>query len=121
MLIYLEEGVETRREKILSKLVEIQYERNDVDFHRGTFRARGDVVEIFPASSEAKSVRIELFGDVVDAIHEIDPLTGKSLGKLPKIAIYPNTHYLIAPDRYERAITGIEEELDERVTYFRKA
>jgi excinuclease ABC subunit B len=121
MLIYLEEGVETRREKILSKLVEIQYERNDTDFHRGTFRARGDVIEIFPASSEAKSVRIELFGDVVDAIHEIDPLTGKSLGKLPKVAIYPNTHYLIAPDRYERAITGIEEELDERVTYFRKA
>lgn len=121
MLIYLEEGVETRREKILSKLVEIQYERNDADFHRGTFRARGDVIEIFPASSEAKSVRIELFGDVVDAIHEIDPLTGKSLGKLPKIAIYPNTHYLIAPDRYERAITGIEEELDERVTSFRKA
>lgn len=121
MLIYLEEGVETKREKILSKLVEIQYERNDVDFHRGTFRARGDVIEIFPASSEAKSVRIELFGDVVEAIHEIDPLTGKSLGKLPKIAIYPNTHYLIAPDRYERAITGIEEELDERVAYFRKA
>lgn len=121
MLIYLEEGVETRREKILSKLVEIQYERNDTDFHRGTFRARGDVIEIFPASSEAKSVRIELFGDVVDAIHEIDPLTGKSLGKLPKVAIYPNTHYLIAPDRYELAITGIEEELDERVTYFRKA
>ena len=121
MLIYLEEGVETRREKILSKLVEIQYERNDADFHRGTFRARGDVIEIFPASSEAKSVRIELFGDVVDAIHEIDPLTGKSLGKLPKIAIYPNTHYLIAPDRYERAITGIEEELDERVMSFRKA
>jgi excinuclease ABC subunit B len=121
MLVYLEEGTETRREKILAKLVEIQYERNDVDFHRGTFRARGDVIEIFPASSEAKSVRIELFGDIVDAIHEIDPLTGKSLGKLPKIAIYPNTHYLIAPDRYERAITGIEEELDERVMSFKNA
>ena len=121
MLIYLEVGLETRREKLLAKLVEIQYERNDVDFHRGTFRARGDVIEIFPASSEAKSVRIELFGDMVDAIHEIDPLTGKSLGKLPKVAIYPNTHYLIAPDRYERAITGIEEELDERVTFFRKS
>jgi excinuclease ABC subunit B len=121
MLVYLEEGTETRREKILAKLVEIQYERNDVDFHRGTFRARGDVIEIFPASSEAKSVRIELFGDVVDAIHELDPLTGKSLGKLPKVAVYPNTHYLIAPDRYERAISDIEEELDERVTYFRNA
>ena len=120
MVIFLEEGMEMRREKILAKLVEIQYARSDVDFHRGTFRARGDVIEIFPASNDAVSVRIELFGDVVDAIHEIDPLTGKSIGKLPKVAIYPNTHYLIAPDRYERAITGIEEELDERVAYFKK-
>jgi excinuclease ABC subunit B len=120
MVVFLEEGMEIRREKILAKLVEIQYARNDMDFHRGTFRARGDVIEIFPASSDAVSVRIELFGDVVDAIHEIDPLTGKSLRKLPKIAVYPNTNYLIAPDRYERAITGIEEELDERVAYFKK-
>jgi excinuclease ABC subunit B len=120
MVIFLEEGLEIRREKILAKLVEIQYARNDMDFHRGTFRARGDVIEIFPASNDAVSVRIELFGDVVDAIHEIDPLTGKSLRKLPKVAVYPNTHYLIAPDRYERAITGIEEELDERVAYFKK-
>jgi excinuclease ABC subunit B len=120
MLVYLEEGMEVRREKILAKLVEIQYARNDVDFHRGTFRARGDVIEIFPASSEAISVRIELFGDVVDTIHEIDPLTGKSLRKLPKVAVYPNTHYLIAPDRYERAISGIEAELDERIAHFKK-
>jgi len=120
MVIFLEEGMEIRREKILAKLVESQYARNDMDFHRGTFRARGDVIEIFPASNEAVSVRIELFGDVVDAIHEIDPLTGKSLRKLPKVAVYPNTHYLIAPDRYEKAITGIEEELDERVAYFKK-
>ncbi|MEO8338542.1 MAG: excinuclease ABC subunit UvrB [Nitrospirota bacterium] len=120
MVVFLEEGMEVRREKILAKLVEIQYARNDMDFHRGTFRARGDVIEIFPASNDAVSVRIELFGDVVDAIHEIDPLTGKSLRKLPKVAVYPNTHYLIAPDRYERAITGIEEELDERVAYFKK-
>ena len=120
MVVFLEEGMEIRREKILAKLVEIQYARNDMDFHRGTFRARGDVIEIFPASNDAVSVRIELFGDVVDAIHEIDPLTGKSLRKLPKVAVYPNTHYLIAPDRYERAITGIEEELDERVAYFKK-
>jgi excinuclease ABC subunit B len=120
MVVFLEEGMEIRREKILAKLVEIQYARNDMDFHRGTFRARGDVIEIFPASNDAVSVRIQLFGDVVDAIHEIDPLTGKSLRKLPKVAVYPNTHYLIAPDRYERAITGIEEELDERVAYFKK-
>jgi excinuclease ABC subunit B len=120
MVVFLEEGMEIRREKILAKLVEIQYARNDMDFHRGTFRARGDVIEIFPASNDAVSVRVELFGDVVDAIHEIDPLTGKSRGKLPKVVIYPNTHYLIAPDRYEKAITGIEEELDERVAYFKK-
>ncbi len=120
MVVFLEEGMEIRREKILAKLVEIQYARNDMDFHRGTFRARGDVIEIFPASNDAVSVRVELFGDVVDAIHEIDPLTGKSLRKLPKVAVYPNTHYLIAPDRYERAITGIEEELDERVAHFKK-
>jgi len=120
MLLYLEDGMEIRREKILAKLVEIQYARNDIDFHRGTFRARGDVIEIFPASQEASSVRVELFGDVVDAIHQIDPLTGKSLGKLPKVAVYPNTHYLIAPDRYERAITGIEEELDEQVALFKR-
>ena len=120
MLLYLEEGMEIRREQILSKLVEIQYARNDTDFHRGTFRARGDVIEIFPASSEAISVRIELFGDTVDAIHEIDPLTGRSLGRLPKVPIYPNSHYLIAPDRYEKALTGIEEELDERIAFFKQ-
>ena len=120
MLLYLEEGKDIRREQILEKLVEIQYERNDVDFHRGTFRARGDVIEIFPASSEAHSVRIELFGDTVDAIHEIDPLTGKSLQRLPKVPIYPNTHYLIAPNRYERALNGIEQELDERIADFKR-
>jgi excinuclease ABC subunit B len=120
MLLYLEEGMDIRREHILEKLVEIQYERNDVDFHRGTFRARGDVIEIFPASSESNSVRIELFGDTVDAIHEIDPLTGKALQRLPKVPIYPNTHYLIAPNRYERALNGIEQELDERIAHFKR-
>ncbi|TAJ24918.1 MAG: excinuclease ABC subunit UvrB [Nitrospirae bacterium] len=119
MLLYLEEGMEIRREQILAKLVDIQYARNDTDFHRGTFRARGDVIEIFPASSDAHSVRIELFGDQVDAIHEIDPLTGKSLHRLPKVPIYPNTHYLIAPNRYERALNGIEEELNERIASFK--
>jgi len=119
MLLYLEEGVEVRREAILRKLVEIQYARNDTDFHRGTFRVRGDVIEIFPASAEDRSVRIELFGDQVDAIHEIDPLTGRSLRRLPKVAVYPNTHYLIAPDRFDRALGGIEEELEQRVGAFK--
>src|SRR6266540_1668104 len=120
MLLYLEEGVEIRREAILKKLVEIQYQRNDTDFHRGTFRVRGDVVEIFPASSEDLSLRIELFGDQVDAIHEIDPLTGKSLRRLSKVAVYPNTHYLIPPDRFDRALSGIETELEERITSFKQ-
>jgi excinuclease ABC subunit B len=118
MLLYLEEGMEIRREQILAKLVEIQYARNDIDFHRGTFRVRGDVIEIFPASSDSNCVRIELFGDTVDAIHEIDPLTGKALGRLPKVPIYPSTHYLIAPDRHDRALVGIERELDDRIQYF---
>ena len=120
MVVYLEEGMEITRESILAKLVDVQYVRNDTDFHRGTFRARGDVIEIFPAASDAVSVRIELFGDMVEAIHEIDPLTGQILARLPKVPIYPNTHYLIAPDRYERALHGIEEELDERIAYFAK-
>ena len=120
MLLYLEEGVEIRREAILKKLVEIQYQRNDTDFHRGTFRVRGDVVEIFPAASEDQSLRIELFGDQVDAIHEIDPLTGKSLRRLSKVAVYPNTHYLIPPDRFDRALSGIETELEERITSFKQ-
>ena len=120
MLLYLEEGMEIRREAILKKLVEIQYQRNDMDFHRGTFRVRGDVVEIFPAASEDLSLRIELFGDQVDAIHEIDPLTGKSLRRLSKVPVYPNTHYLIPPDRYDRALSGIETELGERIAEFKR-
>jgi excinuclease ABC subunit B len=119
MLLYLEEGAEIRRETILNKLVEIQYQRNDMDFHRGTFRVRGDVVEIFPASSEDRSLRIELFGDYVEAIHEIDPLTGKALQRLSKVPVYPNTHHLIPPDRFDRALAGIETELEERIALFK--
>lgn len=120
MLLYLEPGMEIRRERILAKLVDIQYSRNDVELQRGMFRARGDVIEIYPASSDSNTVRVELFGDEVEALYEIDPLTGHSLRKLPKIAIYPKSHYVIAPDRYEQAISGIETELEERIAYFRR-
>ena len=120
MLLYLEPGMEIGREKILAKLVDIQYSRNDLELQRGMFRARGDVIEIFPASSDSNTVRVELFGDEVEGIYEIDPLTGTSLRKLPKIAVYPKSHYVIAPDRYEQAISGIEEELEERIAYFRQ-
>jgi len=84
------------------------------------FRARGDVIEIFPSASDSNTIRVELFGDTVDSISEIDPLTGKSLGRLSKIPIYPKSHYVIAPDRYDRALQGIEEELEERIQYFQR-
>ena len=120
MLLYLEEGMTVRREAILAKLVEIQYSRNDVELQRGTFRARGDVVEIFPAASDSNTIRVELFGDVVESMTEIDPLTGRSLGRLSKVPIYPKSHYVIAPDRYDQALQGIEEELEERLVHFRQ-
>ncbi len=119
MLLYLEKGMEISREEILSKLVEIQYERNDIDFHRGTFRVRGDVVEVFPAHEESRAIRIQLFGDEIEAINEIDPLRGKVLQSLEKITIYPNSHYVTFPERMEIAIQNIRKELKERVQWFK--
>jgi excinuclease ABC subunit B len=119
MLLYLEKGMTLSREEILSKLVEIQYERNDVDFHRGTFRVRGDVIEVFPAHEEYRAIRIQLFGDEVDGLFEIDPLRGKVLQPLDKIPIYPGSHYVTFPDRMRTAIQNIREELKERVAWFK--
>jgi excinuclease ABC subunit B len=121
MLLFLEKGQRIERDILLRKLVDIQYERNDYDFHRGTFRARGDVVEIFPASYESTAIRIELFGDEIDAIAEFDPLLGTPLRKLDKIAVYPNSHYVIPESRMKTAMDGIHEELRERIQQFRKA
>jgi len=119
MLLYLERGMTISREEILSKLVEIQYERNDIDFHRGTFRVRGDVIEVFPAHEENRAIRIELFGEEVDAISEIDPLKGKMIEPLDKIPIYPGSHYVAPPDRLQKAIQTIREELKERVGWLK--
>jgi excinuclease ABC subunit B len=119
MLLYLEKGMSISREEILSRLVEIQYERNDIDFHRGTFRVRGDVIEVFPAHEEDRAIRIELFGDEVDAIAEVDPIRGKVIQPLNKVPIYPGSHYVTPPDRLERAVQNIREELKERVGWFR--
>jgi excinuclease ABC subunit B len=119
MLLYLERGMTIPREEILSKLVEIQYERNDIDFHRGTFRVRGDVIEVFPAHEENRAIRIELFGDEVDVISEIDPLRGKVIEPLDKVPIYPGSHYVTPPDRLQKAIQNIREELKERVLWFK--
>jgi excinuclease ABC subunit B len=111
MLLVVEEGETVDRSKILRKLVEIQYERNDYDLKRGTFRVRGDVIEIIPAHEDA-GVRIELFGDEVESISQIDPLTGKVLGSLQRVVIYPKTHYVTPRERTVRAIETIREELD---------
>ncbi len=119
MLLYLEKGMKKSREEILSKLVEIQYERNDIDFHRGTFRVRGDVIEVFPAHEEKRAIRIELFGDEVESISEIDPIRGKVINPLDKVPIYPGSHYVTFPDRMKMAIQSIREELKERVEWFK--
>ncbi|MBI3606447.1 MAG: excinuclease ABC subunit UvrB [Nitrospirae bacterium] len=120
MLLALEEGMTISREELLARLVDIQYERNDIDFHRGTFRVRGDVIDVFPASAEAHSIRIELFGDQIESLAEIDPLRGQVVRKVPKAPIYPGSHYVIPPDRMDRALAGIEAELQERIASFRQ-
>ncbi len=120
MLLFLEKGQIIERNEILRKLVDIQYTRNDFDFHRGTFRVRGDVIEIFPASHEATAVRVELFGEEIDGISEFDPLLGTPLHKLEKVAIYPGSHYVIPESRMKAAIDGIHDELRDRIQYFRK-
>ncbi len=120
MLLFLEQGQRIERNDMLRKLVDIQYTRNDFDFQRGTFRVRGDVVEIFPASYENTAIRIELFGDEIEAISEFDPLLGTPIQKLGKIAVYPNSHYVIPDTRMKTAIDGIHEELRDRIQHFRK-
>jgi excinuclease ABC subunit B len=115
MLLLLEEGMEIPRDVMLARLVEIQYERNDIDFHRGAFRVRGDVVEIFPPYEEEKAIRVELFGDTVEAISIVDPLRGKKIERLRRVAIYPGSHYVTTQDNLKRAIGTIREELGERL------
>jgi excinuclease ABC subunit B len=118
LLINIVKGEEIRRDNLLRQLVDIQYQRNDTDFHRGTFRVRGDVVEIFPVYEEALAIRVEFFGDEVDGIHEVDPLRGKVLGSLDRYSIYPGSHYVTPRQQLDRAITGIREELKERLAFY---
>jgi excinuclease ABC subunit B len=121
LLIEIVKGEELRRDELLRRLVDIQYERNDVDFHRGTFRVRGDVVEIFPAYEEALAIRIEFFGDQVDNIREVDPLRGRVLGELSKYAVYPGSHYVTPRQQLNRSIEGIRVELRDRLEHYDKA
>src|SRR5215475_3135887 len=118
MMVYLEEGQEIERDRVLRKLIDMHYQRNDYDFHRGTFRVRGDTVEVFPAYEESRAVRIEFFGDEVEALYEIDPLRGKIIRKLQAVAIYPASHYVTTSDRMEAAVRNIRLELKERLEFF---
>ena len=115
MLLHIEVGECTSRMDILSKLVEIQYERNEMDFHRGTFRARGDVIDVFPAYEDDRAIRIEFFGDEVDAIQLFDPLRGTIIESLPKATVYPASHYVTPKEKLERAVVDIQAELKQRL------
>ncbi len=120
MIVQLEVGREIPREDILKRLVEIQYERNDIDFHRGTFRVRGDIVEIFPPYEDEQALRVEFFGDTVEAIHVIDPLRGKKIGSLEQIAVYPGSHYVTTQQNLQRATADIRAELAETLARYKE-
>jgi excinuclease ABC subunit B len=115
LILFVEEHTQVERDALLRKLVDIQYQRDDFDFHRGTFRVRGDIVEVFPAYEESKAIRFEFFGDTVETIAEIDPLRGKVLRRLDKIPIYPASHYVTTSGRLKKAVAGIRAELNERL------
>lgn len=121
LLIEIVCGAELGRDVLLRRLVDIQYQRNDIDFHRGTFRVRGDVVEIFPVYEEAEAIRVEFFGDEVEAIRRVDPLRGKVLGSLDSYSVYPGSHYVTPREQLDGAIGSIRTELQERLDYFDKA
>ncbi len=118
LILPLEEGEHVSMEHLLGRLVDIQYTRNDYDFHRGAFRVRGDVLEIIPAYEDEKALHIEFFGDEIESIREIDPLTGKSLGRVSKTVVYPASHYVSDRDNLTRAMGAIREELRERLQFF---
>jgi excinuclease ABC subunit B len=118
LLIELEVGTQLRRDELLRRLVDIQYERNDIDFHRGTFRVRGDVVEIIPAYEESIAIRVEYFGDDIESLKEVDPLRGRVIRSLPRVSIYPGSHYVTEQQQLRRAMDAIRAELRERIAYY---
>ncbi len=121
MVISLRVGMEKSREELIEKLVEIQYDRNDVSFVRNKFRVRGDVVEIYPVYTSEIAIRVEFFGDEIDRISEINPLTGEVKNNVSHVAIYPASHYVVAPDKLEKALEEIKQEMEDRVVEFTKA
>lgn len=119
MHLFIEEGMRTKRDELLKRLVEMLYVRSDIEFKRGGFRVRGDVVEVYPAFSQDKAVRIEFFGDDIDALYEFDPLTGEGIRRFQRLNIYPNSHWITPRPKLQRAFKGIEEELEDRIRFFR--
>ena len=119
MSITVKAGERRQQDKFIRLLTDIQYQRNDIDFHRGTFRVRGDIVDVFPAGSDV-AYRIEFFGDDVDRITRIDPLTGEILGEPGEVTVFPSSHYVTPREKLERAIQGIKQEFDDRMDYFEK-
>ena len=120
MVISLRPGMEKDRDDVIRKLIDIQYDRNEMDFKRGTFRVHGDVLEIFPAGSEEYAIRVEFFGDEIERITEIDILTGEIRNELNHIAIFPASHYVVSKENMDRAVKAIEEELEEQIRYFKR-
>ena len=120
LMLSLRPGMEKDRDEVIKKLIEIQYERNDINFTRGTFRVRGDILEIFPANNDERALRIEFFGDEIDRITEIDYVTGKIVGTRNHIVIFPASHYVTTPERVEKAIIEIEKELEGRIDFFKE-
>jgi excinuclease ABC subunit B len=118
MHLVIEEGMHTQRDEILKRLIEMRYLRSDTEFKRGTFRVRGDIVEIYPSFSLDKGIRVEFFGDDIDALHEFDPLTGEKIRKLNKLALFPNSHWITPREKLEPALKNIEKEMQERIESF---
>lgn len=119
MIVSLRPGMQKTREEIMKKLIYMQYSRNEIDFKRGTFRAKGDILEIYPSDTSESAIRVEFWGDEVEKIHEINPLTGKPIAQRKHVMVFPNSHYVTTSDKMEKALITIEEELQERIKYFK--
>ena len=119
MMISLRPGMEKDRDDVIKELIDIQYNRNEMDFHRGTFRVRGDVLEIFPANYSDRAIRVEFFGDEIDRITEVDVLTGEIRNELKHAAIFPASHYVVPQEKIQKAADAILEEMKEQVSYFK--
>ena len=119
MIVSLRPGMEVSREKIMKKLINMQYSRNEIDFKRGTFRAKGDILEIYTSDKSESAIRAEFWGDEIEKISEINPVTGKSIGTRSHVMVFPNSHYVTSKEKMERALKTIEQELEERVEYFK--